>query len=307
MLILDTNTRSLQVVLGTAKTTNDMAVAGCFVNHNSVFEVTALTSFGANTNGTTAVTLVAAPASGQVRQVKNLTIINLDTTGKQVTVRLNDNNTLRSLITVFLDANDVLQYSDGDGWEVLTGTGAVKSAATSTVMDNSLTSPKYVDGSVTNAKLSDMASNTIKGRTAGTAGAPENLSAASVFGMLKGVIPMSFAFGASDEISPLTVGNDKVKGLRIPHAMSLTSITGSLSGEQTGGSVLTVDVRRAGTSLFSSSGKMVFTNNQRLAPSPVLATSPTALVAQDEISVDVLQIGTSGARGLKITLHGFFG
>lgn len=108
---------------------------------------------------------------------------------------------------------------------------------------------------------------------------------------------------ASDESTNLTTGTAKVT-FRMPFAMTLTGIRGSLSTAQGSGSVLTVDVNEGGSSILST--KLTFDNTEKTtttATTPAVI-SDTALADDAEITVDIDQVGTAGARGLKITLIG---
>lgn len=119
-MILDTATRKLQVVLSEAKTTNDCPVVA------SYFDSAATPSGGpslSNTNGTTAVDIVAAPAASAIRQVNELTVFNADTVSHGVTVRYNDNSTLYSIIKATLAPGYTLTYSKSLGWAVMSPTG----------------------------------------------------------------------------------------------------------------------------------------------------------------------------------------
>lgn len=108
---------------------------------------------------------------------------------------------------------------------------------------------------------------------------------------------------ASDESTALTTGTAKVT-FRMPYAMTLTGIKASLTTAQTAGSLLTVDVNEGGTTILST--KLTFDNNEKTtvtaATQPVISDS--ALAADAEITIDIDQVGTSGAKGLKVTLLG---
>lgn len=95
MIILDATTRSVEVLLGGAVTTNQLPIVASYVDNTT----TSYTPGSSNTqsNNTTAVTAVAAPASSTQRQVKLLTVTNADTAAATVTVRYNDNGTTRTL------------------------------------------------------------------------------------------------------------------------------------------------------------------------------------------------------------------
>ncbi|MDY4297510.1 MULTISPECIES: hypothetical protein [unclassified Xanthomonas] len=75
---------------------------------------------------------------------------------------------------------------------------------------------------------------------------------------------------------------------------------------QTAGVPLTVDVNRNGTSILST--KLTFDNNERTtrlaATPPVYASGSAVLFVGDEVTVDVDQIGTAGAKGLRVYLVG---
>lgn len=121
MIILDSTTRSLEVVLGGAITTNQLPIVASFVDNTT----TTYTPGSSNTatNSTTPVTAVAAPAASTQRQVKLLTIINTDTAAATVTVQYNDNSTLRVLFKVALAMGDNLVYTDGEGFRVVDSNG----------------------------------------------------------------------------------------------------------------------------------------------------------------------------------------
>lgn len=112
-----------------------------------------------------------------------------------------------------------------------------------------------------------------------------------------------FALAASDETTVITAGTSKVK-FRMPYAMSLNSIKCSLNTAQTSGSIFTVDVNANGTSLLST--KITIDNGEKTsatAATPAVL-STTALADDDEISIDVDQVGDGTAIGLKVYLIG---
>jgi hypothetical protein len=129
MLILDTVNRSLEVLLGSAVATNQLALLACYVDMSPTVFTPAADE--ATTNDTTAVTLVAPPAAGMERQIKQLNIYNADTAAVMVTVRYNDNGSLRVLVKTTLQPDSTLQYVDGDGWGTLDSTGATLTSASS--------------------------------------------------------------------------------------------------------------------------------------------------------------------------------
>ena len=125
-----------------------------------------------------------------------------------------------------------------------------------------------------------------------------NLPGAQIVGQREVII-----IAASDEITNLTTGAAKVT-FRMPFAMTVSSVRGSLSTAQGSGNALTVDVNENGTSILST--KLTFDNNEKTTTTAAAAAvlSDTSLADDAEITVDIDQVGAAGARGLKITLTG---
>ena len=111
------------------------------------------------------------------------------------------------------------------------------------------------------------------------------------------------AIACSDETTALTTGTSKVT-FRMPYAMTLTAVRASLTTAQTSGSIFTVDINEAGTSILST--KLTIDNTEKTsttaAAAPVI--SDTALADDAEITVDIDQIGDGTAKGLKVYLIG---
>lgn len=129
MIVLNTATRSLEYLLGGAITTNQLPFVVNYVN---------TTREGANhqnsangiSNSGTAVTVLAAPLAGEKRTVQSFSVYNADTVNATVTVRLNDNATIRKIVVVVLVTGDHLIYTSAAGWFVLTAEGFIKSVST---------------------------------------------------------------------------------------------------------------------------------------------------------------------------------
>jgi hypothetical protein len=104
MLVLDATTKSISVAMsGAATTTNPTYVTAYSDDTGSAF--TEGSSDGA-LNGTSAVTVVSAPASSTRRLIKTIYISNLDTVANTIIVSYNDNSTLRQIAKVTLNVND---------------------------------------------------------------------------------------------------------------------------------------------------------------------------------------------------------
>lgn len=104
ILVLDATTKSVVVAMsGAAATTNPDFTAAYADDTGSAF------TEGANDgalNGTSSVTLVAAPAASTRRVVKNITIENKDTAAVTLTISYNNNSTLRTIAKVTLNVGD---------------------------------------------------------------------------------------------------------------------------------------------------------------------------------------------------------
>ena len=121
-------------------------------------------------------------------------------------------------------------------------------------------------------------------------------------GKVKGTLDV-LAVACSDETTALTTGTAKVT-FRMPYAMTLYAVRGSLTTAQTSGSIFTVDINESGTTILST--KLTIDNTEKTsttaATAPVL--SDTALADDAEITVDIDQVGDGTAKGLKVYLIG---
>lgn len=126
-IFLDTTTRSLQVVLGEAISSANLPwVVSYKDTSTSTFADTALASADGATNGTTAVTMAAAPGATTTRQIIYLSIVNADVISHTVKVIFNDNATLRNSFIATIAASDVIVYSADNGFQVFDSSGRLK-------------------------------------------------------------------------------------------------------------------------------------------------------------------------------------
>jgi hypothetical protein len=121
-MILDTTTRSLEILLGGTVAANQMKVTTDWVDMTSSATTGGTTP--STTNNTSAVTIAAAPAASTVRKVYGVQILNLDTVAQTVTVQLNDNSTIYKKIVISVPVNYTLQYTDTSGWSLVQGQGS---------------------------------------------------------------------------------------------------------------------------------------------------------------------------------------
>ena len=88
------------------------------------------------------------------------------------------------------------------------------------------------------------------------------------------------------------------------YAFTLTSIKASLTTAQTSGSIFTVDVKKNGTTVFSTLITIDNTEKTTATANTPSVLSTTALSDDDEITISITQIGDGTAKGLKVTLIG---
>jgi hypothetical protein len=128
-------------------------------------------------------------------------------------------------------------------------------------------------------------------------------SAEEARGTLGIAYPYDTIVAVSDESTAITTGLAK-RTFRFERAFSLTAIHANLNTVSSSG-VVQIDVNRNGTTLFTTEltiDESEKTSRTAVTP-PVLATSPTAIAAGDEITVDIVAAGT-GAKGLKLNFLG---
>jgi hypothetical protein len=107
----------------------------------------------------------------------------------------------------------------------------------------------------------------------------------------------------SDETTSLTTGTAKVT-FRMPHAMVVSSVRLQVNTAPTG-SVIIVDVREAGTTIFSTKPQIATSAFTSVGGAVPGVLSDTALADDAEITINLDQIGsTIAGKGLKITLVG---
>lgn len=121
-MILDTTTRTIEILLGAAVAANQLKCVSTWSDITSSTYAPGATPVA--TNNTTAVTAVAAPAAATQRKITSINVFNADTASAIVTVRLNDNGTIYVLTTISVPVNSSLQYTDTGGFSIVGGAGS---------------------------------------------------------------------------------------------------------------------------------------------------------------------------------------
>lgn len=112
-----------------------------------------------------------------------------------------------------------------------------------------------------------------------------------------------FAVACSDETTAITAGVAKIT-FRFPYNFALTTVKASLNSAQASGSIVTVDINKNGASMLST--KLTIDNSERssLTAATAHVLSSSSIANDDEITVDVDQVGDGTAQGLKVYLIG---
>ena len=130
MLILDATTKRLRLALGTAQTTTPMRIVSSWRDTTSTTFTPGSTL--ANSNGTTPVEIVPAPAASTQRVVDFVSIYNSDSVTKVVTLSLYDGTTDFIITSLSLGVGERIEYSEANGVAVYNSAGALKTIITGT-------------------------------------------------------------------------------------------------------------------------------------------------------------------------------
>jgi hypothetical protein len=116
-------------------------------------------------------------------------------------------------------------------------------------------------------------------------------------------LPAEIGVACSDETTNLTSGTAKAT-FRMPYAMTLTSVRANVNTAPVGSTIL-VDVNKNGSTIFSTRVSIDASEKTSVTAATPFVLSTTSLADDDEITVDIDQVGSSTAgKGLKIWLIG---
>lgn len=127
-MVVNSTNETIELLLGASVATTQ-ADFSCLFD-----EITPITMTPNETNGssnnTTAVTIVGSPSSGNVRQVREILVINRDTVAIAVIIRYNNTSITRTLFKATLQAGDCMSYNIETGWKVTDANGLIELSTT---------------------------------------------------------------------------------------------------------------------------------------------------------------------------------
>jgi hypothetical protein len=152
----------------------------------------------------------------------------------------------------------------------------------------------------------------------GSAGAPVRLAigtnTSDVLGVASGTpawvkrTPLIIPIACGDETTAMTTGTAKVT-FRMPCAMTLSTIPRmSLTTAGTGATLVQVNIKKNGTTIFSTNLTTDASEktSTTAATAAVLTSSPTNFADDDEVTIDIVAVGSTVAgTGLKVYLIGY--
>ena len=250
------------------------------------------------------VSAIAVPSTVLLATDRLAVRIFVTTSGRTITLHTEDNN-LCQVITTFTTGLNALNGLTAQVQNFATGTSGTDFGITSATDTHTFNLPT---ASATNrGALSSGDWTTFNGKqdtlTSGTN--IKTINSVSILGSGNIATPFELVIAASDETTALTTGTAKIT-FRMPRAITLTAVRASLTTAQASGSIFTVDINEAGTSILST--KLTIDNTEKT--STTAATPPVisdASLADDaEITIDIDQIGNGTAKGLKVMLIGTY-
>lgn len=164
MIVLTETTDNLQIVLGGAVNTNQLNVLSSWRDITTTTYVAGRTV--SNTNDTTDVNIVPAPASSTQRVVDLLSVYNSDTSDATVTIKFDANGTEYIIYKDVLSPGDTLRYVDGAGFNVDRTYQSIKSftvhgdAGANFVMTNATLAERFAGNTTRHLFMVDLAGYT---------------------------------------------------------------------------------------------------------------------------------------------------
>jgi len=216
-------------------------------------------------------------------------------------------NTTQQWSDLFLAEGGVLNWDNGDATMTQTGNdvtfAGISTFGVGTSTAVTLGTIELGAASDTTIARSAAGAATLEGVAIDTASNTLTLSnktIAASSNVLDACVPVA----VTDEYSDLTTGTAKAT-FRMPFAMTVTSVRASLVTVATGGTLVTVDINEAGTTILST--KLTFDASEKTTTTAATAAvvSDSSLADDAEMTVDIDAVGnTTPGNGLKISICG---
>lgn len=144
-MFLDATNKSVRIFLAGAVATNQAVVNSDWGDNTATTYIAGSADF--MTNGTTPVTIVAAPAASTQRIVQEINVYNADTAPMTVTIQTVSGANNRTQIVITLQVGERLSYAKDEGWSVFNSDGARKvTTVTSMAQTQSGLKNKLING-----------------------------------------------------------------------------------------------------------------------------------------------------------------
>lgn len=160
MIVLSETTDNLQIVLDGSVTTSQIQCVSSWRDRTSTTFVAGRTVV--DSNNTTDVAIVAAPASSTQRLIDYINIYNKDTVSQTVTIKLDANGTEYILYKAVVNSGSTLTYTEGKGWEVFSDYMPIKSftvhgdAGANFVMTNATNAERFAGNTTRHLFMVDL-------------------------------------------------------------------------------------------------------------------------------------------------------
>jgi hypothetical protein len=113
----------------------------------------------------------------------------------------------------------------------------------------------------------------------------------------------SFVLACSDETTLLTTGTKLT--FRMPYAFTVSAVRASLTTVATGGTLVTVDINEAGTTILSTKITIDASESTSTTAATPPVISDTGLADDAQITIDIDAVGnTTAGKGLKVYIIG---
>jgi hypothetical protein len=122
-MYLNATTDKLEIFLGGTVATNQLQWNVSYQDITSTGMTLPQAAGAGNTNNTTVVDIVAAPAASTTRQVTHINVFNADTATATVTIQKDVSGTNYVLISYAVTSGDTLMWSREDGWRLAKASG----------------------------------------------------------------------------------------------------------------------------------------------------------------------------------------